>query len=736
MAFLNAIEMTDELQARIRTESGGVAPDFWDYETFTQEKVRQKVKARAAHGIRSIQYFDVSEVWHPWARDQLRDSFFRPESRSVGGAIGQLESTTVIALPGSSWEQSLLAQARNVLEHYPGMRGMFMDQVYYDLADLIHDDGVSIQRDGTPFARQHWALAQVMRKIKGMLAAQDKVMVINQAWNSIEIGSIGDLMLVEGGGRGLIRLLESLKYFGIGNRLAFDQVPFEDEAQDCLRYGWTMNHWTDPGDYESDSRFTRLRFSRLYYPLFELLKGRTWVLEPHCLDLPEGFDGNLFRRPDGGFVVTVVTPRASSASPWTRARLPVRVRFADAADVKAAYIVTADLLGPRRIDFQRDGREILVTLPRHRSATAVLLATSGRYLSTPRFGIAPDENVTLQLDNFTAEPWAWHGTIVRGETTARRTITVAPGDSHLFKMPTEGASHQHGVATFAVESPTGGTLPTIDPDQAPTPLSTFEMVLEPTIAPMLAPPPATVFSRNRDRPWEMYLFALSRVDLTQGMSYDFQLAVTNHASDAVTLTPRLNVEGGRVRTAPGPLAIPAGATRTATVTVEALTPGPGRLSVSTETSHGETRRSLPFNVVATAPLRDGAAGIESVHLAADVFYTGSGNPQITLNGVDAGTLFAEWSPHPFSWYAAGTRFRLNDAAVDAVAETNEVRLDPPNGMLLKVRNLALVVVYADGRTAVVPADPTVQTAADTAALAEGRYVPRGEVMVWRCPAVR
>ena len=80
------------------------------------------------------------------------------------------------------------------------------------------------------------------------------------------------------------------------------------------------------------------------------------------------------------------------------------------------------------------------------------------------------------------------------------------------------------------------------------------------------------------------------------------------------------------------------------------------------------------------------------------------------------------------WATAG------EAAISAVAETNEVRLDPPAGMLLKIRNLALVLNYEDGRTAILPANPKTQTAADDASLAEGKYVPRGQFMAWQCPA--
>ena len=734
VAFLRSIEMTDELQAQIRQESGGVAPDYWDYETFTQDVVRKKIRDRARHGVKSIQYVDVSEVWAPWAREELKDSLFMHADHVVGGAIGQLESTTAIALPGSSWERALLDQTRNVLKHYPQMTGMFLDQVYYDLTDRLHDDGTSITRDGTPFARQHWALAQVMRKMKMMLAAQKKIVVINQAWNSIEIGSIGDLMLCEGGGRGLIRLLESLKFFGIGNRLSFDQVPFESEAQECLRYGWYMNLWTDPGDYESDSRFTRLRFCRAYYPLFDLLRGRTWVLEPHCLALPEGLDGNLYRRPDGGFVAALVTPDASSASPWTRADVPVTVRVADAADVKAAYVVTADLLGPRRIDFKREGSVIVVNIPRHRSASTVLLATGGRFLSTPKFGLAPDDRVQLRLDNLSPEPWQWRGRIALGQSSVERSATVAPGASEMITLSARDMPREHGVATFAVESATRGVIPAIDPDKAPTPSSTFEMVVEPAVAPLLAPPPAAVFARDRERPWEPSLFAQSRVDLMRGDTVEFQVAFTNHTAGAVTLTPGFSAKGARVLAAPQEMVVPAGATRAAGVTLQAVDPGAGQLVVSAQAPDGRVQAALPFRVNAAALLADPAARVASVSLAADVFYTGSGNPQVTLNGEDVGRLFDAWNPHPYSWYAAGTRYPLGEAAASAVANGNEVRLTPPGSMLFKVRNLALVVDYEDGRSAILRADPAVKSATTDAETAEGERVPPGAPMVWQCPA--
>jgi len=449
------------------------------------------------------------------------------------------------------------------------------------------------------------------------------------------------------------------------------------------------------------------------------------------LALPDGLDGNLFRRLDSAFVAVVVTPNSSLVSPWTRANVPVTVRVKDAAEVKAAYVVTADLLGPRSMDFNRKGSEIVVNIPRHRSASAVLLATGGRFLSTPKFGVAPDNQVQLRLDNLSPKPWQWNGKIAIGATSVERSVTVAPGASEIITLSAEDMPRKYGVATFAVESATRGVIPAIDPDQAPKPSSTFEMVVEPALAALLAPPPATVFAGDRDRPWEPSLFARSRVDLMQGDERDFQVALTNHTTSEVTLTPRFSAQGASVLAAPQQIVVPAGATKTAAVTLQAGAPGAGHLVISAEAPNGQIQAKLPFNVNATSLLVDPAAKVKSVSLAADVFHTGPGNPEVTLNGVKVARLFDGWTSHPYSWYAAGTRYPLGEAAVPAVGSANEVRLAPPDGMLLKVRNLALVVNYEDGRTAILRANPTVKSAPANSAMAEGKLVPRGEPMVWQ-----
>ncbi len=59
-------------------------------------------------------------------------------------------------------------------------------------------------------------------------------------------------------------------------------------------------------------------------------------------------------------------------------------------------------------------------------------------------------------------------------------------------------------------------------------------------------------------------------DLMQGDKRDFQMAFINHTTNEVTLTPRFSAKGASVLAAPQQIVVPAGATKSATVTLQVV----------------------------------------------------------------------------------------------------------------------------------------------------------------------
>ena len=125
----------------------------------------------------------------------------------------------------------------------------------------------------------------------------------------------------------------------------------------------------------------------------------------------------------------MVTPDRSLDGQPCDKNLPLRMRLADAAQFRAAYFLSPDLLGKRRLSFDRRGEAIEVVVPRHRSVSAILLAKTGIHAALEgSFEAMAGQQVTaaLVLDNWTAQPasatWAAAG-------AAEEQITVQPQSS-------------------------------------------------------------------------------------------------------------------------------------------------------------------------------------------------------------------------------------------------------------------------------------------------------------------
>jgi hypothetical protein len=81
----------------------------------------------------------------------------------------------------------------------------------------------------------------------------------------------------------------------------------------------------------------------------------------------------------------------------------------DAAEYRAAYFLSPDLVGKRRLPIERDGVTLRLTIPRHRSASAVLLAKTGVHLALEGPAgavVGQGADVTAAVDNWTDKPVA------------------------------------------------------------------------------------------------------------------------------------------------------------------------------------------------------------------------------------------------------------------------------------------------------------------------------------------
>jgi hypothetical protein len=280
------------------------------------------------------------------------------------------------------------------------------------MLDYGHDDGLSIHGGRIAYC-MGWAINQISRRCREFAKARGKFMWWNGPYCT-DIAYYAEGMMSEAGNEADVR---SIQYLTMGGRACCTlSGAGEPMFQNCAAYGLYPTAMSNP---------QLVRLAQRYWPIFELFRGKRWVLEAHALGLPPGTKGTIFRLPDGNVLVTVVTAGRSVDGEAFDLDLPLTVRLSDAAEFRAAYFLSPDLLGKRRLAIQRQEAAMRIVLPRHRSTSAVLLAKTG---------------VHMALD----DPWE---TVVGRPVEAHVTIDNWTGATVAAELRLPGAEKQRvGIA--------------------------------------------------------------------------------------------------------------------------------------------------------------------------------------------------------------------------------------------------------------------------------------------------
>ena len=119
---------------------------------------------------------------------------------------------------------------------------------------------------------------------------------------------------------------------------------------------------------------------RKFKPLFELMKDREWVLHANALTLPENMRGNIFRSPEGYYIVTVVDfAKSQVAGDTPTPGMDVAITVPDAAAMKYCYVLSGDDPGPNAVPFSREGTTIRTKIPFHLACSMVVFSDEPRF---------------------------------------------------------------------------------------------------------------------------------------------------------------------------------------------------------------------------------------------------------------------------------------------------------------------------------------------------------------------
>ncbi len=332
--------------------------------------------------IQTYLYFQAFEAWHQYAEKYFISDIAR--DRSGINLPAWQYCTLMNPDPATPWGKYILIQAEKIIKKYPDADGVFYDRMDYMDYDFSHQDGITMI-DGKPAYTLGFALEKMNDTIFNIFH-RNKKGIWGNGPSSIEVCKDLDGIMTEGGYKNLYRsqymaLTRPIIY------LPYDIVPdaTEEKLKNCLLCG------AFPSVTYGDSICRKL--DEKYRPLFDVLKGRTWVLSPNPITISDKHQANIFRTSSGDYAAVIISPEKSQLYNSFEYNLPVTVTLPDANKITAAYLISGDWTGIHELKLKRTKTHIDLTIPYHLTNSMILLTKGKRY---PIAGVAAAPLLTLE----------------------------------------------------------------------------------------------------------------------------------------------------------------------------------------------------------------------------------------------------------------------------------------------------------------------------------------------------
>ncbi len=342
---------------------------------------RRIIDSFYVHGVGTYPYFNASEVWRKWVAtsgdtfpfDSCIAKYANGDTITGFKQCWTMNPDTNLCPENiPSWSAHIDSQCAAVLDSYPQAAGIFLDRDDYQDYDYAHNDSVSMINT-TPVYMLGFALEEINEKICRRVHNKNKSIMANGP-SGIEVCKNMDAIMSEE----YFPPLGSAQYLGLARPMVLmvaDTLARQTELKDksALYSGYfpSLEHRVK----ESMSRV----IDRKYNPLFELYKGRSWVLHPHALRLPSGTKGNIFKALNNDLLIPMVSMEKSQLLPDPFFYdLKVKVSVPDLNEYDHCYILSGDYIGPRWVYYSPSNQGFL-TVPEHMVSSLIQLSRDPRY---------------------------------------------------------------------------------------------------------------------------------------------------------------------------------------------------------------------------------------------------------------------------------------------------------------------------------------------------------------------
>ncbi|MCF7854936.1 MAG: hypothetical protein K9N51_09065 [Candidatus Pacebacteria bacterium] len=328
-----------------------------------REGIHAFIRELQRRGMQAFMYFNPTECWESFATQEFPESIIR---RSDGAPrMTWFDHVIMDCRPDSRWGQYLRGEMRQLLEIYPEIDGIFMDQSALDPEDF-RVCGITD------------AIAKIVERT-GKTCYWNGPYMVDLMQHAV--GLLGELGPVQG---------ELIKWLTIGNKVCCGLGHTEAQYQRNLLNGlWpsapSLTHARGFRVSDIDAHTKAIpeelqAMHNTYMELYESFPGKRWFLGANPLDVPEGVQGNIFETREGTYLIPLIVPGHGIENGPAITNAEITVRVPDDASIRAACVRSVNVPdGPYRVQLRRhpapDTRpgQLRVTIPWLGSACLLVL---------------------------------------------------------------------------------------------------------------------------------------------------------------------------------------------------------------------------------------------------------------------------------------------------------------------------------------------------------------------------
>ena len=341
----------------------------------SRDKINRHIRSLHDNHIKGLLYFQCTgDAYIPYAEKKFPDAIARD---SIGNIIPTWkECCFVNAAPGTSFHTHINGQIDKFIADYPEIDGVFLDQACYQTIDTAHQDGITASNN-KPVAMFGYSYTETLQKLSDILHAQGKIIWGNGPFD-IEVQRDIDGIMSEG----TSRLSETYKYLCLTKPLLVHTYPDTPEKVEtmfryCLLTGASYSIGASsklPVPTPITPEIRELFDS--YIPLVEKLFGRTWLLEPNPLEIPPGFQANIFKGKDGcSVIVTLIRINSGLLEEKNihRENIEIKVKVKDTGRFSEASIMTTRSKIPEKVEMIKNDKAISISINEPTTASVIII---------------------------------------------------------------------------------------------------------------------------------------------------------------------------------------------------------------------------------------------------------------------------------------------------------------------------------------------------------------------------